>query len=453
MLCPAGREYRRHSSGNECNYSGLRTTDRGSARSSLGYLQNYVEKDGESMVKFRKNKAAQAMALLVTAGCIAVPSNVFAAGQYTPVSGTATSFDKYLVMDLEAEVPAVSFSYSITPGEARTWSEDGVQYSVNAGVGTPVMAGAGTDSVNTIAFAPGDGSDEESLRSESDLVKNLDTAVSKYAKKTAVIDFSGCSFTEPGIYRYLITESGSNQGVTNDEESKKILDVYVIDEEGQLKVQAYVLHNSLEDSVADGETVSSKPTGFTNVYDTSNLTIRKQVSGNQASRDKYFAFTLEIRDAQPGTVYSVNLSEADAVSGSNAATAEENQGKTNPSSLIVGSDGTVTQQFYLQDKQQVTICGLAADTAYTVTENAEEYQSEANTAEKAVVTVLEGTESADTEGVIAGTDLTTGYVNTRSGIIPTGIMVTAAPFAAVTLFGGLGAATIVMRRKKKEKTE
>ncbi len=402
-------------------------------------------------MKFRKNKTAAAALALMAAGCIAAPSSVFAAGQYTPVSGMETTFDKYLVMDLEAEVPAVSFSYTITPGEAETWSEDGVQYSVYAGVGTPVMAGVGTEIANTIAFTPGDGSDEASDKSSRDLVKNLDTAVSKYAKKTAVIDFSGCSFTEPGIYRYLITESGSNQGVTNDEESMKVLDVYVIDEEGNLKVQAYVLHNSAADSLTDGERAGSKPTGFTNVYDTSNLTIRKQVSGNQASRDKYFEFTLQIRDAQPGTIYSVELSEADSVSQVNDATLDENEGKTNPSSLIVGSDGTLEQKFYLQHGQQITVQGIAEDTCYTVTENPEDYTSTASTAENPVVAASEGTESAGTEGVIESVDLTTGYLNTRSGVIPTGIALYAAPFAAVTVLGGLGAAVIVMYRRKERK--
>lgn len=406
-------------------------------------------------MKFRKNTAAAAMTLFVTAGTLLSATPVLAANQYTPVAGTSTSFDKYLVMDQEAEVPNVAFSYSIVPGSAKTYDLGGKKFEILAGVGQPTIKGVGTSAANTIAFSNGDGSDQASAHAESDLVKNLDTSTSKYAKKTAVIDFSSCTFTEPGVYRYVLTEAGENQAVTNDEDLTRVVDVYVIDDNGSLKVQSYVLHANESDLIMGGnngtediEASEMKPQGFTNVYDTSNLTLRKEVEGNQASHDKYFAFTLKIQDAVPGTVYAVDLTGADAVSGTNDATISENEGKTNPASLTVGTDGSLEQTFYLQHGQQVTVQGIAKDTQYTVTENAEDYKAAANTAEAPVVTICQGTESADTAGVIESQDLTTGYLNTRQGIIPTGVVMAVSPFAAVTLFGGLGAATIVMKRKK-----
>lgn len=414
-------------------------------------------------MKFRKMRNT-AFALTMTAGMILPGVTAFAAPatsfRYAPVAGTTASFDKYLVMDQEAEVPNVSFTYSITPGTAKSYNLDGKKFEILAGVGTPTMAGVGTTAANTIAFAPGDGSDDASNHSQADLVKNLDTSISKYAKKTAVLDFSGCSYTEPGVYRYVVTESGENQAVTNDADLTRVLDVYVIDDNGSLKVQAYVLHANESDllmgndnGTQDIEASEMKPQGFTNVYDTSNLTLRKQVEGNQASHDKYFEFTLDIQNAQPGTVYDVLLSGADAVSGSNDATIAENEGKVNPGSITVGADGTVQQKFYLQHGQQVTVQGIAKDTVYTVTENAEDYKSTANTAAAPVVKICDGTESADTTGTIASADLTTGYLNERKGVIPTGVVMAVAPFAAVTLFGGLGAATIVMKRKNEGEKE
>lgn len=451
----------------------------GEIRSLLNYY-SYVEKnyfhsnedysaDGppkknnqeKTNMKFRKNTAAAAaIALMVTAGTLLPSQAVSAANLYTPISGTSTSFDKYLVMDKEAQVPNVSFTYTITAGTAKNYDVNGKKFEVLAGVGTPVMAGVGTTADNTIAFSANDGSDAASAHSESDLVKDLDTSSSKYAKKTATIDFSGCSYTEPGVYRYVITESGNNQAVTNDADLTRILDVYVIDLDGSLKVQSYVLHANESDLIMgsdrgtkDIEESEMKPQGFTNVYDTSNLTLRKQVTGNQASHDKYFEFTLDIQDAVPGTVYTVELSGADAVSGTNDATISENEGKTNPSSLTVGDDGSLKQKFYLQHGQQVTIQGIAKDTTYKVTENPEDYKSTANTAQKAVISLCQGSESANTSGVIASKDLTTGYLNTRKGVIPTGVVIAVAPFAAVTLMGGLGTATMVMKRKKEKDKE
>lgn len=407
-------------------------------------------------MKFRKNRtAAAAMALMITAGTLLPSVNAFAANQYTPIQGTTASFDKYLVMDKEAKIPNVSFTYSITPGTAKTYDLNGRKFEVLAGVGQPSMAGVGTSAANTITFRAGDGSDADAAHSQDDLVKNLNTDTSKYAKKTGVIDFSKCSFTEPGVYRYVITEAGTNQAVTNDEDLTRILDVYVIDEEGTLKVQSYVLHANESDLImgeqngtVDIEAGEMKPQGFTNVYDTSNLTLRKEVAGNQASHDKYFAFTLAIQDAVPGTVYDVVLTGADSVSAENDATIAENEGKTNPATITAGADGTLQQKFYLQHGQQITVQGIAKDTSYTVTENAEDYRSTANTAAAPVVTICDGTVSADTNGTIASSDLTTGFLNERQGVIPTGVMMAVTPFAAVTLFGGLGAATIVMKRKK-----
>lgn len=58
--------------------------------------------------------------------------------------------------------------------------------------------------------------------------------------------------------------------------------------------------------------------------------------------------------------------------------------------------------------------------------------------------------SEDSENARKQKTLTTGYVNTRDGVIPTGVIMTVAPFAAVTLLGGAGAVTMVMKKKKSE---
>ena len=55
-----------------------------------------------------------------------------------------------------------------------------------------------------------------------------------------------------------------------------------------------------------------------------------------------------------------------------------------------------------------------------------------------------------TSGTVASQNIRTGYLNTRDGVIPTGVIKTVAPFAAVTLLGGAGAVTMVMKKKKSE---
>lgn len=387
------------------------------------------------------------------------------------IEGTkTTTFDKFLVMDKQANVPNATFTYAVTAGNAKAYDVAGKKFQVLAGVDSDkiTMAGVGAAdaAANSIVFKQGDGSDTHDT-TKDEYVKNIDAAKQKYALKTATLDFSKVQFTEPGVYRYIITESGTNQGITNDADLTRVLDVYVNDASAdvdgaftkKLTIAGYVLHSNENDEpdVAAGENFGStgaytdkKSQGFTNSYDTSDLTLRKQVTGNQASRDKYFEFTLNIAAAQPNTKYDVVIDDADATSKTNAATIEANAGKTNVTSITTDGAGKATQKFYLQHGQQVTVQGLAKDTTYAVTENTEDYKSTANTAAAPVVDTKADTEAAPVDGTIASTDLTTGFLNTRDGVIPTGVIMAVAPFAVVTVFGGAGVVTMVMKRNNKE---
>ena len=387
------------------------------------------------------------------------------------IEGTkTTTFQKFLVMDKQANVPNATFTYAVTAGNAKTYDVANKKFQVLAGVDADkiTMAGVGAAdaAANSIVFKQGDGSDAHDTTKDT-YVKDLDTTKQKYAMKTATLDFSAVQFTEPGVYRYIITEAGTNQGITNDADLTRVLDVYVNDASAdvdgiftkKLTIAGYVLHSNVDDEPdvaagADfgsaGAYVATKSQGFTNSYDTSDLTLRKQVTGNQASRDKYFEFTLNIAAAQPNTKYDVVIDEADATSKANAATIEANAGKTNVTSITTDGAGKATQKFYLQHGQQVTVQGLAKDTTYAVTENTEDYKSTANTAAAPVVDVKADTDSAEVNGTIASKDLTTGYLNTRDGVIPTGVIMAVAPFAVVTLLGGAGVVTMMMKKNKKE---
>ena len=372
-----------------------------------------------------------AAVLLVAA---ALPSAF--AFKYTAVAGKSTTFDKYLVMDVDANVPNATFAFTVAPGTAIAATENSV--AVLAGIGTPTLA--------NVTFAPTD-STTAGLPSDTDTA----TAGQQYATQTAKVDFSGISFTEPGIYRYIVTETATtNQGVTNDESATRTLDVYVTDNDGALEVSSYVLHTGTDAPAAGtdkgsadvsntGDKRGDKSAGYTNTYDTSNLTFRKEVSGNQASRDKYFEFTVVISDAVAGTKYDVDITGADATPLSNDATTVTTA--ANPTSITV-PDGatTVTQKFYLQHGQEITIKGIAKDSTYTVTENAEDYKSTA----AGVTGYTDGV-----SGTIVSTDLKTSYLNTRDGVIPTGVLLTVAPFAAIMAIGAVGILVMVGKKRKR----
>ena len=404
----------------------------------------------------KKRTIAKTGATMLTMAMLLNGTPVFAAGtNYGPqIDGIKTTmFDKYLVMDQQANVPNVSFTYGVTAGAAKAYDVAGKKVQILAGVDADkvIMAGVGTDAAaNTIKYAPGDAT----VQDANALVKHYDSTTEKYAKKTATLDFSKCNFTEPGIYRYIITESGTNKAVTNDEDATRVVDVYVNDDSSadgkKLTIAGYVLHSNESDIKAGDDLGSTnanpdgKSQGFTNKYDTSDLTFKKEVSGNQASHDKYFKFTVTIKDAVPGTVYNVNRLNAEETSKSNAATITENAGKTNPDKLTVGTDGTVTKEFYLQHGQEITIQGIAKASKYSVTENKEDYKSTA----AGVADYI-----APASGTIESADLKTSYLNTRAGVIPTGVIMTVAPFAAVTLLGVVGMVKIRMSKKREDDEE
>lgn len=393
------------------------------------------------------------VATLVGSMLIAQALPVFAAGSNysTNITGEkTTTFDKYLVMKKNANVPNAKFVYAVTAGAAKSYDVDGQKFEVLAGVDADkvTMAGVDTTDANTIAYASGDAV----LEDENALVKNYDNTTQKYAKKTATLDFSACAFTEPGVYRYVVTESGTNQGIVNDEDATRIVDVYVYDntstaDSKDLQIAGYVLHSNVDDEPeinmgdsngSTGAYVDTKSQGFTNVYDTKDLTFRKEVSGNQASKDKYFEFTLKIEGAVPGTEYDVDLTNADATSGSNAATIEANEGKTNPTKLTADDQGKVEQKFYLQHGQMIKVNGMPVDTQYDLTENAEDYKS-------TPAGVTSYTDAVN--GSISDNDVKTSYLNTRDGVIPTGIFMSVLPGAVVVLLAGAGIATMVMKKK------
>lgn len=395
----------------------------------------------------KKNLSRILSLALVLALCLALALPAFAAGstyetERADGSKETVTFDKYLLMKNNANVPNATFTFTVSAGSAAS-AETG-KFEILAGPNPEKVKVNNVAKENTVTFAVGDGTSTEA---GSSTVQGLVDG-KKYATKQITLDFSEVVFPEPGVYRYIITESGTNQGVTNDANTARYVDVYVVDASTdsalKLKIQDIILHTAADD-IATGEnngTAGTNPTGkgtgYTNEYVTYDLTFSKTVEGNQASRDKYFKFTVKIENAVKGTTYAVDLTKADSTITGNAATVYTNV--ANPTELVVGDDGTVTGIFYLQHGQSIKIQGLAVGTKYTVTEANEDYKS------SYTQTVGEATSETNT-GSIADNDVTVAYKNTRGGVIPTGILLTIAPFAVLMLIGIVGVCLMVLKKK------
>ena len=414
-----------------------------------------------------------AFALLI--GTTAITAS--AENTYTAATGGTTTFSKYLIVDSDAHIPNVTFDFSIVPittGKSATASTVAVYAPAAAGVtGTPTISDPAftSDTTTTPTY--------DNVQTADNGKLNLDTG-KKYAAKTVTVNFSGVTFPEPGIYRYVVTEAAATGAYSHDTQNTggtaltRYLDVYVTDSNdgnGTLTVSSYVLHK--EDGTVNanatsgsgdvqtaGAAVADKSASYVNEYATKDLAFSKKVEGNQASRDKYFKYTVTISGLTEGDTYTVDLSNAVASISANPnnATTAITSAVTQPATLTVAANATsITQDFYLQHGQSIKILGLPTTATYTVVEAEEDYTKAATN--DLVAVAAQGTQG-DPDYVAAkiyddnytgtmNTDKYVGYTNTRTGIIPTGVIMTIAPFAiGICVFGAI-IIFIICRRKRR----
>lgn len=415
---------------------------------------------------------AIAMVFALIFAIAAIPAS--AATTYTPLgvssstTNHSTTLKKYLVVDEDATIPNKTFTFSVAASSAIAATGSAVAVIPGPVVTDAQSAVTAPTITQTTAFAPTD--------TTYTTVQSGDTSVTlttgqKYAKQEVVVNLDGVTFNEPGVYRYVLTEDTQTPPYSNTGSDPLYLDVYVVNDTGTaLKIDGYVLHSDTSAPASNATSGTADPSGntkadgFENEYDTKNITVSKAVSGNQASKDKYFAFTVTIANANPGDKYVVsyaNDSNANTADGNadasisdnpNAATTVITSNVTQPAELTVGNDGTVSQVFYLQDGQSFVIRGLGKGVTYTVTENEEDYTP--------AVSVTGDADAADVDNTSGGTfgktgtvddDITAAFTNTRQGVIPTGVLLTVAPFAiGLLLFGALAVFFVAKKKRRAE---
>lgn len=402
---------------------------------------------------------ALAATLLLLVSLLALP--VSAANTNVAATGGEFTFKKYLVMDENANVPNVSFSFSIAPGDAVDATGSG--QAIYAGDDSHVTGSPSFKSAaNSVTFSP---TDDTWVSKQNDDTVTLESN-QKYAKKTLTLDFTEVSFIAPGIYRWIITESRAEpkpSGIDYDNSYERTLDVFVKysdTNENQLEVSDYILYNSKK---TDGNSdAGSKDDGFTNTYTTYDLTLTKNVTGNQGDRDKFFKFTVEISNAVPGTVYDVVIpddgpAETDLAEGESLDDPGRN---VNLSELTVrepeepNTTGSVTATYYLKHGQSIVIQGLTSDTAYTITETG--YSTDGYTTSNTVQVGDGDATKSETlttgEKTMGAGDNVVTFTNDKQGTVPTGILLETAPYLILgaVVVAGLVVLFATRRRRSRE---
>ncbi|MBQ8966612.1 hypothetical protein [Ruminococcus sp.] len=429
----------------------------------------------------KKNKffAGLAASVLAAGMMTAVSASATAAeplDNYEIINGTQVSFDKYLVMENSATVPNVSFGFSVAPAEEDIPATENTLGVKKGPAGIKFVADEDNDvTVNTDGNAQAAFKSSDTTEAEADAENRtikFDTDIEddeKFASKAVTLDLSEVEFTEPDVYRYVVTEQKAEgiAGVTSDADNVRYLDVYVIDKDGELKIDGFYFHTGSDAPKVGTPDSSRKSTGFSNAYRTNDLAFSKTVTGNQGSKDKYFKFTLTLTnadglDVNDDDVFMLKGSwdKEPEVNDATIYTAEELA--SNKKTSLTYAELKAGYDIYLHSGQNITVQGIPEGLGYVVKEAFEDYapsvvlsnSSDMQTADKedegtAIEGKTEGTEFSVTDTYLTK-NTEAAFTNDRAGTLPTGIIVAVAVPVVLSIAGFAGAMTIFIKRRKED---
>ena len=313
-------------------------------------------------------------------------------GSKLPVTGNTVTITSTLIMNKDAVEPNAKFEYSISPaGTSELTSTSGMPV-------TPGVLDAVTLPSSSVNFSA------QGLHS----VDNTDDTKTITAHLSASLDIS--KFKAPGIYRYKITQTPPPLDGLNVTYKELFLDVYV--ENGS---SGYVVGGcTLSVKAGSGE----KAAGFVNKYATHKLTITKVVAGNQGDKNKDFEFTVTIKGAD-GETYKYDTVK---------------NGVTTTNQTTTKSGATFTET--LKHGESITVYGLSSEDKFTVTET--DYHSDGYKTSYKI-----GDDTSSTEGnsiaekAIGTSDTTVIFTNTKDATVPTDVIRTVVPYAAIVAFAAV----------------
>lgn len=312
---------------------------------------------------------------------------------HLPVKDNKVTITSTLTMNKDAVEPNAQFEYSISPAETS---------ELTSTSGMPVYAG-----VPGAVTLP-----SSSVNFSAQGLHSQDNADGITKTITAPLNFSlvTSKFTAPGIYRYKITQTPPQLDGLNVTYKELFLDVYV--ENGS---SGYVVGGcTLNVKAGSGE----KAAGFVNKYATHKLTITKVVAGNQGDKNKDFEFTVTIKGAD-GETYKYGTVKNGVIT--------MNQTTTK-------SGATFTET--LKHGESVIVYGLSSEDKFTVTEA--DYHSDGYKTSYKIGDDTSWTDgSSIAEKAIGTSDTTATFTNTKEATVPTDVIRTVVPYAAIVAFAAV----------------
>ena len=309
----------------------------------------------------------------------------------------------------------ITYNFTVKDVEVVGAEDNGVTNDANLAVtGKPVIYNAAvTPRVdNSVTYGPSDTFDSN-----------------KTTTKELTVDWSGVKVNEPGIYRWKIEQEFDHDAPLDPSNASAefYLFLYVTDNAGELNSTAILSKSTTIDPQTKNSTL-----GETYPAKTIDLTIKKLVDGNQASKDQYFPFDIKL--TAPGTTattftYTIQAAELESYDETVPATAYH-PATTNPTTIKVEGGTTGTFRLWLKHNQSVVINDIVYGSTYTITDTAS------------------GKGMTVTDSSMEANALVT-YTNTKSTQVPTGISLQ----SGVAFFGlvlAMGMMMLLFVGKRKE---
>ena len=206
------------------------------------------------------------------------------------------------------------------------------------------------------------------------------------------------------------------------------------------------------DDVPNGAEAGTKSNKFTNTYPTNTLKLTKTVTGNQGSKDKYFKFTVKVESSSIVDTAHYAISGLDNPATINSATKYSdlsNNAPNNGGGYLTGAQLKAGYDIYLQDDDDVVIYGIPIGANYTITEDQEEYTPSWVITRDTSTTPVDSDNSNVASENSFPTNTIVSFTNEKTGVIPTGVIVSAAGLLVVGVIAIIGFVFFGTRSKRR----
>lgn len=303
---------------------------------------------------------------------------------------------------------------------------------------------------------------------------NADTfdANTHIASKSVSIDWGTTTFKQPGIYYWPVTKAINTTETILADASKlsnangtSYLFVVIQDNNGTLEVAG---NPGLLDQIPTAESVIGDKLEIPDQYPIKqiDLEVTKSVAGEQASKDLYFLYTIEVTLPTGSVTASYTVSgdfdPLEDVNGSPYATNKGAlEGNTFTDNEVALASGSNTVKVWLKHGDSFKINDLPYGSSYKITETivtdyVPSYTASGTDRNTNDTPSTAGDAIVDSgDGIVQDTflkdDAKVDYVNTKEAITPTGIVTEiGAPIMGILLAAGLCMIMVATKRRKEQ---